>query len=144
MAVSSSKHFINLPYRPTIFENTLLWCWENVMHKRWDKKQKWEQQARSGVSSSIVSQFYCMHYFLFFPSVPFKDIHIQMSVNRRTSSAELCDTSAWQLVFYLRLFFSWGGGQKHKDNHDLRSNAERQAVGVELKYTSVLFTACLL
>lgn len=72
--VSSSKHFINSPHRATVFFflNTLSWCWENVMRKRWDRKQKWEQEARSGVSSSIVSQFYCMHCFLFSPSGPQK------------------------------------------------------------------------
>lgn len=60
---------------------------------------------------------------------------------------ELCYSSGWQVAISFSFFFQKRikrQTQNRSDSQDLWLNAERQAVGIKIKYTSVLFTACLL
>lgn len=59
-------------------------------------------------------------------------------------SVEPCNTSAWQVVIFGGKRIKRQPKKNRSDSQDPWMNAESQADGVELKYTSVIFTEWLL
>lgn len=114
-------------------------------------------KQEAGVSSSIVSLFYCMHRFhFFFPLSDSKDKEesipkiskCQWTEEHRWVREKLCNISVWQLVFFCFLYFS--GEIKQTNIKQIQTVKIRdwtlrgRQLALSLKYTSVLFTACLL
>lgn len=95
--------------------------WENVR----DGKEKWEQEAGSRVSSSIGFQFYFRCFVLFSPP----------SLLLKTKNKEKPQSTEELLPDRLDFFPLLWVTEKKRDRSDSQIwlNAERQAVGVQLK-----------